>query len=238
MKKVLFLMVIVMISFSCKKKVIPASEFDVGQDYYPQTIGKYVIYDADSTIYDEFTFVPTNYKYQIKEKIVEQFTDAQGNPALKLVRYIKKFNPLVPYSQIPWSIKDAWQVNVTSTSVQVVEENVRFTKLAFPVKKGNTWNGNANNTIGQWDYTYNYIDNTETINSVNLEKVLLVKQKDFRTLISDQYYVEKYARGVGLVYREITDIKFGVTPLTTPITSISYKTGTIYKLTLISYGYE
>lgn len=238
MNKAFYLLILILVLTSCEKKTIPASSYDMGYDYYPKNLGKYVIYDVDSVIYDQLTFLPTTYKYQIKEKIEEQFTDAQGKPALRLMRYIKKYDSLIPYSQMSWAVKDAWQVNVNSTSVQVVEENVRFSKLSFPVKTGNAWDGNAFNTIGEWDYVYNYMDNKETINSVNLDKVLMVTQKNFRTLISDQYYIEKYARGVGLVYREIDDITFPVTSTLTPIQNIAGKAGTMYKLTLITYGTE
>lgn len=222
---------------TCKKKTVPIETIDTGTEYYPQTIGKYVIYSADSTVYDEFTHLPKTTKYQIKEKIEASFTDSEGKPAFKLARYIKKYDSLVSYDQMPWVIKDLWQVNISPSSAEVVEENVRFTKLAFPVKEGTTWNGNAKNSIGEWTYSYDYIDRTEAINSVNFEKVLLVKQKDFRTLISYQYYVEKYAKGVGLVYREITDLYSGTIIPNVPVENRIEK-GTIYKLTVVSYGKE
>ncbi len=131
MKAWFYTAALLLLFVSCKKKTIPAGSVDVGQDYYPQTIGKYVIYSVDSTVYDEFTHLPKTTKYQIKEKIEEQFTDSEGKPAYKMARYIKKYDSLVPYSQIPWSIKDVWAVNVHTANVEVVEENVRFTKLSF-----------------------------------------------------------------------------------------------------------
>ncbi|MGZ3884168.1 MAG: hypothetical protein ACXVPQ_08885 [Bacteroidia bacterium] len=222
---------------SCKKKNTPAQPVDLGKDYYPSTLGKYVIYEADSTVYDEFTHLPTNYKYQIKEKIEELFTDSEGKPALRLMRYIKKYDPNVAYSAMPWTVKDAWQVNVSATDVEVVEENVRFTKLIFPVKEGSTWNGNAKNTNDEWDYVYLGIDAPQTINSVGFDKVLTVKQKDYRTLISYQYYIEKYAKGTGLVYREIQDLYSGTVVSGVPVEDRIEK-GTIYKLSVIDYGKE
>ncbi len=250
MKRRIALLVLITLFFSCEKKSIPASEYDVGYDYYPQTIGKYVIYAADSTIYDEFTFQPTTYKYLIKEKIEDTFTDPEGKPALRLVRYIKKYDSTKTYDQMAWAVKDAWQVNVSATSVDVVEENVRFTKLAFPVKTNGTWNGNAKNTIGEWMYSYKYMDKKETIsavyldnkqninNAVPLEKVAYVKQKDFLTAISYDYYIEKYARGVGLVYREIKMLATNVPQIGVAIENNPARKGTIYKLSILSYGTE
>jgi hypothetical protein len=225
--------------FSCQKKKDPPVNPDLGEAYYPTTIGRYIVYDVDSIIFNEFTYDSTFYKYQIKEKIEEAYTDAQGKPALKMARYIKKYSAAKSYTAMPWVIKCVWQVNVTAKDVQVVEENVRFVKLIFPVKQSSIWNGNAWNTNEEWDYIYSYVDIQESINSISFPKTLCVTQKSFRTLISDQYYIEKYAKDVGLVYREIDDLNFDeVVPLTTPILSVAKKKGTIYKSTVNTYGYE
>ncbi len=224
--------------FSCKKKKEPEKP-DLGEAYYPTTIGKYIVYDVDSIIYDEFLYDSTHYKYQIKEKIESEYTDIQGRPALKLVRYIKKFNAVISYTAMPWSIKDVWQVNVTSKNIEVVEENIRFVKLIFAVKEGKTWDGNSTNTLGQWDYKYSYVDNAENINGTNFDKVTLVTQKNFPTLISRDYYVEKYAKNVGLVYREIINLDFDtVAPISLSINSIRKKKGVVYTSKIISYGFE
>ena len=225
--------------FSCKKKKEPITKPDLGEAYYPTTIGKYVVYDVDSIVFAEIGYAATSYKYQIKEKIEEEYTDMQGRPALKLVRYIKKFDSIVSYSAMPWTIKDVWQVNVSAKNVEVVEENVRFVKLIFPVKKSVEWNGNSMNTLGEWAYTYTSVDNAETINSNNFENVLCVTQKNFPTFISREYYIEKYAKDVGLVYREIIDVKLAtVTGTNVPVLSIPDKSGIVYKLTVVNYGYE
>ncbi len=223
--------------FSCAKKKIPQDESLLGLDYYPTTIGRYVIYDVDSTIYNSLTQDTVVTKYRIKEKITELFTDNEGQEALRLERFIKKYNPNKPYDSIAWAIKEVWMVNANKKSVQVVEGNVRFTKLVFPIQQGANWNGNAKNTIGEWMYTYEYIDKTESIGSKQLDKVLNVKQKNYRTLISYQNYTEKYAKGVGLVYREITDILSNNVIANVPVEG-RIEDGLIYKQTLVTYGNE
>jgi hypothetical protein len=128
-------------------------------------------------------------------------------------------------------------VNANQQSIQVVEGNMRFTKLIFPVEENVVWNGNANNTIGDWQYRIDYVDRSETINNKKLEKVLLVKQKDFRTLISYQFYSEKYARGVGLVQRDIINISSNKIVANVPVEK-RIEIGFIVKQTLVNYGYE
>ena len=242
MKKGVYILAAVLISvgiFSCKKKKEPEA-VDIGEAYYPGTIGKFIVYDVDSIVFNEFTYDSTHYKYLVKEKIEEEYTDIQSRPALKLVRYIKKFNAAISYTAMPWTLKDVWQVNKTKSNVEVVEENIRFVKLIFPVKDNATWNGNSTNTIGHWDYKYTYVDNPENVNGINFDKVTLVTQKDFPTLISREYYGEKYAKNIGLVYREITNITFKdtVVPLSFDLFKVYKKHGIVYKSKVISYGDE
>ena len=225
---------------SCKKEI--ESPPDVGYDYAPVNIGKYVVYDVDSTVYDDFALDTTYTKYRIKEKLEEIYVDNQGRQAIKLVRYIKMYDSLISYDNIAWTVKDVWNYTKTNTSLEVVEEDVRFTKLSFPIKIDATWNGNALNTIGEWNYTYDYINQSETINGVHFENVLLVVQKnDKNNAIHREYFIEKYAKDVGLVYREIKDLESNTIKVQNGIiipVEQRIEKGVIYKLTYITHGIE
>lgn len=196
-----------------------------------------MIYDVDSIVYTDLPPDTITYKYRIKEKLADSFTDNEGKPAIRLERYIKKYNPQKPYDSIPWLVKEVWMVNADMKSIQVSERDVRYTKLIFPIQEKATWDGNAHNNLGEWDYTYGYVDKSETIGSVALEKVLSVNQKDLKTLISWQKYTEKYAKNIGLVYREIYDIYSNTVVPGTAIEN-RIENGLIYKQTLVAYGTE
>lgn len=208
-----------------------------GKDYYPKNIGKFVEYDVDSTVYSDLPLSSVTYKYRIKEKLVSLFTDNEGKEALRIERYIKWYRADKSYDSIPYSIKEVWMANVTDKYVQVKEGNIRYTKLIFPVQENAVWNGNALNNLGEWKYTYDYFDRPETFGNLKLDKVLQVIQRNDRTLISEQYYIEKYAKGVGLVYREIRDIYSNNVVPGVPIEQ-RIETGVIYKQTIVNYGYE
>lgn len=227
--------------FSCKNEKEEAP--DVGYGYAPLTIGQYVIYDVDSTVYDDFNHDTVYYKYRIKQKLEENFTDDQGRAAIKMIRYIKMFDPNVNYNNMPWIIKDVWVYIRTNTTLEVVEENVRFSKLIFPVVLDATWNGNANNSSGSQDYKYNYIDQGETINGATFDNVLFVEQKDDKNKnhIHREYFVEKYAKDVGLVYKEIKDLQsFTVTVNANGIVPVEDRInkGVKYKMTYVTHGIE
>ena len=222
---------------SCTKKKVEDAATILGLDYYPTQIGRYVVYDIDSTAYNDLTQTTILYKYRIKEKMTDYFTDNEGKKAIRIERYIKMYNAGKSYDSIPYTIKEVWMVNADEKKVQVVENNIRYTKLIFPIEQNANWNGNVNNTLGEWNYIYSYIDKAEIINNLSLKSVLFVKQKDDKTLISQQYYVEKYAKGVGLIYREIRDIYSNTVVPNVPVDQRIEK-GIIFKQTIVDYGNE
>jgi len=193
--------------FSCHKSIeIPP---DFGYDYFPGTTGGYIIYDVDSISYRQLPTIDTvYYKFQVKEKVDTQYTDNEGRPTLKIIRYKKIYNDTIPYSQMSWEFQDVWAANITKTTAEVVEENVRFVKLIFPVKKNATWNGNAQNTLGQWDYKYSEIDAGASVGGISFEKTARVTQKYFLSAINKQNYYERYAKNVGMIYRIIEDYDY------------------------------
>lgn len=195
------------------------------------------MYDVDSTVYNDLTLDTISYKYRIKEKLTDNFTDNEGKPATRLERFIKIYDPTKSYDSIPYTIKEVWMLNADDKKIQVLESNIRYTKLIFPIQANASWNGNANNALGERQYTYTYIDRAETVNGVSLPSVLQVKQRDDKTLISWQYEMEKYAKNVGLVYREIKDI-YSNTVVNGVAIENRIEKGLIYKQILVNYGYE
>lgn len=194
-------------------------------------------YDIDSTVYRDLPLSSVTFRYRIKEKIASRFTDNEGKQAYKIERYIKWYQPNKSYDSIAYQMKEVWMVNITDKSIQVSERNIRYTKLVFPVQMNAVWNGNAFNTLGEWRYTYQYIDKTEIFKDISYPEVLKVLQRNDETLISKHYYSEKYAKGVGLVEREIKEIYSNNVIPGLPIEQ-RIEMGVIYKQTIVNYGYE
>lgn len=188
--------------FSCKKDATVAPP-DLGYNYYPGTIKSYVIYDVDSIIYNPITGDTSTYKFQIKESMDTLITDNENRPTIKLIRYKKIYSPTIPYSAMTWTLEKVWVANKTATDVEVVEENIRYTKLAFPAKLGLVWNGTAHADTNECDYSYTTFDSPLKLNGNSFAKTLTVLQNlDTNALIYQNYY-EQYARGVGCVYKQI-----------------------------------
>ena len=202
---------------------------DVGYGYFPGEVGSWIIYDVDSTWWDDFTVPSTvrNYNYQIKEVIESTFLDAEGRETFRWERY--KRDTVTD----PWVIKDVWMANKTATTVEMVEENERFIKLIFPVKLLKIWDGNSTNTIEEWDYQYTEVDVPRTIGGLSFDSTLVVSQQDYNPWIYYDFFEEYYAKNVGLIYKkgihwEKDDASFSW--------DVDYKGGFEYTFTINSYG--
>lgn len=221
----LFLLVVILIS--CKKDEDTTVPY-VGYNYAAIESGRYVIYDVDSIFYDDFFSTVDTFYFEIKEVIGDKYIDLEGEEAYELLRYKKTTDTT------GWVLQDAWSIKLTATTLEEVEENVRYVKLVFPVKDNNKqWNGNSMNNLGGWDYEYTAVHQSETLAGLALDSVLTVLQRDETNLIEDQFYEEKYATNVGMVYKRILDVKkdFNSSTGNWEITS-----GLDYTMVVSSYG--
>ncbi|MBL4623958.1 MAG: hypothetical protein JKY42_02275 [Flavobacteriales bacterium] len=186
-----------MLFVSCKKdkKVITV---DLGTNYFPREVGSWVIYDVDSIIHDDNDDQAgkiDTIRFKLKEIIESEFTDTTGALNQRIERYVKISDTS------DWVIKDVWSSRVDNFRAIQVEENINFIKLIFVPEVGETWNGNAYNTLEEWEYEYTEVDIQDTINSLVLDSVLTIVQQDDANIIESEYSEEKYARGVGRVSR-------------------------------------
>ncbi len=203
----IILLIVISGSFSCKKKdELPP---DLGYNYFPNQVGKYVIYDVDSFYYNDFNVPLTidTFKFQLKEKIQSTYLDNQNRTTLRLERYVRYYNPTIPYSSLPWVLRDVWAANRTATTAEKVEENERYIKLAFAVKQEQEWDGNAQNTLGAQTYSYEFINQPRTFGGTAFDSVLQVNQKDESSLVGVDYRIEKYAKRTGMVYKQFIYIQ-------------------------------
>ena len=184
---------------SCKKDVAP----DVGYNYYPDRVGKFVIYEVDSISKDDLLGVNDTFKMQLKEIIQSVYNDNQGRPTMRIERYKKFYNPSVSFYSMPWTLKDVWSATRTNTTLETNEENITYTRMIFPVRENKNWDGNAPNIFEIWDYEYTSVDAAETINSIAFDSVATVMEINSSNLVETKYSEAKYAKNVGLVYRRL-----------------------------------
>ncbi|MHB8258636.1 MAG: hypothetical protein ACYDCN_08765 [Bacteroidia bacterium] len=227
------LFAIVVLFFSCKKDtIIPPP--DLGYNYYPGTIKSFVVYDVDSIVYNPVSGDTAKYKFQIQEVMDTLITDNSNRPTIKLIRYRKNYSATIPYSSMTWTLQSVWVANKTTTDVEVVEENIRYTKLAFPINLNGTWNGTAHTDTTAQTYQYTTFDVPLTINGSAFSKTLTVQQYLNSNALMYQNYYEQYARGVGLIYKQIVNYTYSQVGGVVHTGVIAG--GTYYVMTVNSYG--
>jgi hypothetical protein len=196
----LLLMLGISFCFSCKKENTEAP-VDVGYEYYPVTVGNWIIYQVDSIVYDDFSGTTDTFNYQIKEVIESDFTDNEGRNTQRLERY-KRQNDT---SQ--WVIQDVWYSNRNSSTAEKVEENVRFLKMVFPIKSRQEWNGNMFNFMEPQTYKYESLFSPYDAGSMHFDSTVTVLQMEELNLILDDYAIEVFAKNIGMVYKKFRHLE-------------------------------
>lgn len=180
----------------CNKTVEPnLSEF--GYDYYPLEVGQYRIYHTQR-IYFNLDGSADTVNYLTKEIVEDTITYSDGSIRFLLGRYSSDLD-----SEI-WSKDSLWSALVGASSVSVSEANVEYIKLAFPVKEGLEWDGNALNSKVKELYELDELDTEYSYDTLSYTNSLTVIHADFidpAKLTEDDYRIEVYAKDVGLVHK-------------------------------------
>lgn len=209
-KTALFLVALVMIFPACKN-TIEQIDIEQGYDYFPLQLGKTMVYEVDSINYYNGQLQDSTRTY-IREEITEVLQDGNNQDFYKIERSIRDD------INNPWRIVDVWLGSRDGNKAYRTEENLRFIKLVFPLRMSSTWDHNAfidedmfvkiegGETIQlfrNWESSVKTLEGTKTINGEDFTDVAVVVHADDENVIERRYVEEQYAKGVGLIYREM-----------------------------------
>ena len=246
MTKYLIGLLFISLSFTSCKKKNEIFTSDPVNAYYPIGVGKYITYNLDSTVFVNFGQKDTIISYQAQDRVDAQVTDNLGRPGYRIIRYIRKDDTE------DWEPNNTFFIVPTENSIEYVENNLRFLKLELPIKQDFSWKGNAyidtysSNSevkyLDDWDYIYDSIDVPLTFNSLTIDSTVKVSERD-EFLGQDPsipgtqygertYALEKYAKGVGLIYREFLHWEYQGSQGSTP----GYFSGYGVKLTITDHN--
>ena len=214
-RKYFFLILTVPVFLSmqfCKREtdaftVVPAT------DYYPIQVGKYIIYQLDSTVFTNFETTKEIHSYQVKDIVDAEITDNTERPAFRVRRMIRDSAGLNP-----WTDLATFMVTPLPSSIEYVENNLRFIKLKSPVRENYFWQGNSYiNAVGDldylksWEYNYTNVGQPFLIDNKTVENTATVLQSDEITgdpelspnnVASKNYSIEVYGKNIGLIYKD------------------------------------
>jgi hypothetical protein len=138
-----------------------------------------------------------------------------------------------------WKYLDTWSAQVNNREVVVSEGNVSFLKIKLPVSVGVTWNGNLYNDGGVQEYLLSDAHIPFAASGENFSDCIVVTQADsddFIVFLDDRK--ETYAKGVGLVYRESTQLNFCTSTTEGCLGQQIIEDGVVFKQTITGYGVE
>ncbi|MDZ7880926.1 MAG: hypothetical protein U5L45_24840 [Saprospiraceae bacterium] len=189
---------------------------NLGKEYFPLSIGRTAVFDLDSIIYDPITLSVSRidtFKWQAQEILSDTFRSKSGNLSYVVDRSIKAKNGT------EWIPRETFSASLTMQYALLSENNLSYIKFPNFFDVGTTWDGNLFNDIAtkfdvageilepfskKWTFEILSFGKSEKIGNKDYTDVLTVQaQSDPKILTEKRYSLEKYAKGVGLVYREI-----------------------------------
>jgi hypothetical protein len=200
--------------FSCGKNETETLP-NRGADYYPLALGNTAIFDLDSVIYDPVSLTVSRidtYRWQAREILTDTFRPKAGNLSYIIDRAIR------PKTTSDWLSTETFSTALTPDYVLLSENNLTYIKFPTYFDTGTTWNGNVFNDTTKiiiagellypfskkWTFEVLSYGKPEKIGAKDYADVLTVRaQSDPNIFTEKRYSLEKYAKGVGLVYREI-----------------------------------
>lgn len=222
-----YFVLLFLISISCSTDEV--KPVDIGLNYMPQRVSAYQVYSVDQTVYSEVAD-PEDSHFEIKMEVVDSFPDVNGDYTYVIHRSKRQT------STDEWEYLDTWSSRVNDQQAIVNEENIPFVKISFPVKNDKQWNGNEFNINDADTYEMKSLDEPFTVGDQTFSKTIFIDQEDVEDLLIKDKRFEIYARDIGLIYKEVTDLNycddvdcFGQQQI---------KSGVIFKQSITSHGFN
>lgn len=202
-----------------------------GPEYFPLQDGLWRVYVVIDT---SFTATPTTSNpygltldlkphYRLERMGISE-TDQTGRPITRLETSRTPDTTNQNYWE-DFVFDELWTLHRNNEFAERMEANIRYQVLAFPIRQGRQWDGNAFNTrnTGPDQQLYRYVntDTTVSVGGRTYQNCVFVQQRKSKTLLFDVDTYEVYAPGVGLIKRYDRSIIYDDVNLTS-LTTDSY----------------
>ncbi|GAB4395764.1 MAG: hypothetical protein OHK0053_06280 [Microscillaceae bacterium] len=190
----------------------------LGFTFYPLFVGQFIDYEVEE-IQFSLSAPPDTLRYQLREFTERSFLDVDDELAFRLERY-KRAD-----ATQAWELDSVWFAKRTPFFAQKSENNALFNKLAFPVREGLSWQGNAFNlNDNRVDSAGNIIPIPRiyelvrlrrplTVGTVSFPQTLTVIQNNENSQVGLDFRAEVYAENVGLIELYSWQLKYPLSGL-------------------------
>lgn len=209
---VLLILTIMAIS-ACKKDTNMPIKINAGMEYMPMRMGTTWYYEVDSFTYSPSvanTHIDSAY-YQVKEIVVDSFFNTIGNLVYVLDRYERRLG------EIYWNFKTVNSAQFSNQNFTRTEGNNAFILFPLPPAKSMRWSGTAlldksqlNDIGGEsievfkgWESQIIQSGLSYNNTWLNSDDCFKVRIADSESLIDLRSGYEIYAKGFGLMFREL-----------------------------------
>ncbi len=208
-----FLLAGLVLLLACAKQETEDIDLLFAYEYFPLEIGQERVYQLDSIIFDPIPggIGVDTFSWQLRERIVDTLRSSSGTLRY-LIERAERAN-----DTLPWVTQAIWTASRTQTQAFRTEDNLRFVKMNFPLREGDSWDANifidkdlkveiAGEQVeifkGWESEILNLSENVE-LEGQNFENVLSIQIADNENLIEYRYGLEQYAADIGLIYKEL-----------------------------------
>lgn len=233
---------------ACQKTTEPFKTESL-EDYYPLKIGKYIIYQLDSTVLLPFGSGFKVTSFQVKDEVDAEITDASDRKSFRMIRYL-----LTDTIHQIWKPIGSFLITPLDKSVELVDDNNHRTiKLQLPIVNDFSWKGNKYidtyspgtniQYLDNWEFSYQNINEpfqtlqqqvSETIFVLHRDEKIGI-EADKQNYFEQNYSVEVFGKGIGLIYKEFMHKEYQ--PGNTPPSSGKYVDGSYgIKLSMIEHN--
>lgn len=213
---------LIMLAVSCSKSDTDVQ--DLGYDYYPVIKGKYVVYEVEELIYNDFDMTVDTSIFLLKELMDSTMVDLEGRDIVQLKRFTRISDTL------EWNLSEIWTFYKGEGRLEINEGNVVFVKMLYPLRRSATWDGNAKNSYSAENYTVLDLDLKLTMGTNEFDKTTRINHRSNVNLIEEQVKEEVYASDVGLIEIRDVDLEYDVDGI--------ILSGRSYSQTYLEHGIE
>ncbi|QJW89902.1 hypothetical protein HNV11_11200 [Spirosoma taeanense] len=199
-------------------------------DFFPLKSQQYIIYDVQEQRY-ALNAPALQLTYQLKEVVGDVYRDVTGQTAYRLLRYRR-----LAEGQ-SWQADSVWSARLVNNEAIRTENGLDFIKLVFPFSDQLRWNGNRRNIYGEDAYELRNNPQPYRVLDKQFDETVTVVAQNDSTLVSQDKRVEVYARQVGLIYKERTQLQYcSSSPACRGKNQIDYGIRQVYRIR--TYGTE
>jgi hypothetical protein len=222
---------------------------DLAKDYFPLQIGKTLIYDVDTVLYDPISATMAKidtFRWQVREVFIDTFRDITGLLTYKIERSERPRG-----STAPFEFKKIFTAALSTEAALRTEDNLKFVKMPRYIGEKTTWDGNiyCNKPLiievtgdrmdlfsKEWYSAVLTLGKAEKIGLKDFTDVATIRaQSDPKIYTERRYTLEKYAKGIGLVYKEQQVLDSQISELAIAWEKRS-RLGFIVKQTIVSFN--